>query len=307
MIAIEVALIVTIATFFLPGGQDLFTHYYPFSGGCLNCALIPYFMHWLLWPLKFIPPQLGWPLISALTIFSILAVCRRTKVNPVYVFLSFPFLAVIWLGQIDFLEIIGFSIALFSANPWLRGLGIVLSLTKPQVAFLAVFFLLTKEKRADLPKVLAAPIIVFAASLVVFGITWPLAWLENARSFHVVSFPVIIERKNLLDSYHMAADLIWPVGLALIWVPFWFKGRRDRFEAALLITSISNPYYSVSYYLTFLVFRSTWWTLLLSYAWVLAYPWLERGSMIFAWVLPASMLFHMAYQKWVKGRDPRTI
>jgi heme/copper-type cytochrome/quinol oxidase subunit 4 len=306
-IAIDVAIVVVIATFLLPGGQDLYNHYYPLAWGCLNCALVPYFTQWLVWPLASIPPQLAWPLVSVLSVFSVLAVCRMTKVNPALVFLSFPFLAEIWLGQIDFIEIIGFSIALFSSNPFIRGIGIILALTKPQLAFLAVFFLLTKEKRQDLLKVLTAPIVVFVVSLVVYGVTWPLEWLSNAKTWHVVSFPVNLERRELLDSYHMAADLVWQVGIVLIWVPFWFKDRSDRFQAALLVTSLSNPYYAVYYYITFLVFRSTWWTFLLSYAWVLAYPWLERESMVFAWVLPASMLIHMVYNNWVKGQNPNTV
>jgi hypothetical protein len=85
-------------------------------------------------------------------------------------------------------------------------------------------------------------------------------------------------------------------------VPVLFKDRRERLEVALLISSIATPFYGVYYYPTFLIFRSSWWTLLLSYAWVLLYPWLGLKALKYAWVLPVGILIDIMYGKWVKGR-----
>jgi len=52
-------------------------------------------------------------------------------------FLSFPFVGQIWLGQIDWLVALGLIIFVFNKNPYLRGVGIILALTKPQLTFLA--------------------------------------------------------------------------------------------------------------------------------------------------------------------------
>lgn len=290
VIAIEIAIILAVSTFFLPGGADLYIFYYPFAQGCLDCAFVPYYTYWLLWPLGMLPAVLAWPLVTIAAVLVMLLVLRHTKVNPMLVYLSFPFLAQMWLGQIDFIEIGGLAIALLAANPYLRGLGIVLALTKPQVAGLAVLFLLTKEKWKDIPKALAVPMAVLVISMVVYGPLWPLEWFSNA------------EGKIPLDVYRYASDMIWPLGLALVWTPLLFKDRRTRFEAALLVTSIASPLYGVYYYTAFLAFRSYWWTTLLSYAWALLYPWMGASAMKFAWVLPVGMLVHMGVEEWGRRR-----
>ena len=291
--AIEVAIIVVVLTFFLPGGFDLYVYYRQFAQGCMDCAFVPYYPQWLLWPLTLLPIQWVWPVVVGLTVFVVLVVCRLAKVNPVLVFLSFPFFAQLWLGQVDFIEIGGLALALLSANPYLRGVGIILALTKPQVTILAVLFLLIKEDIKDLPKLLAVPVVVIVVSLFVYGGTWPLEWLSNAGE----SIP--------LHRYRLASSMIWPLGLALIWVPVLFKDRRERFEAALLVTSIATPFYGVYAYPVFLVFRSSWWTLLLSYAWVVFFPWFGAEALKFAWVLPVGMLGHLAYEGWRKRKQGR--
>jgi hypothetical protein len=231
-----------------------------------------------------------WPVVVILTGFVVFVVCRAVKVNPVLVFLSFPFFVQLWLGQVDFIEMGGLALALLSSNPYLRGVGIILALTKPQVTILAVLFLLIKEDIKDLPKLLAVPVAVFGISMLVYGGTWPLEWLSNAGE------------KIPLHRYRLASNMIWPLGLALIWVPILFKDRRERFEAALLVTSIATPFYGVYAYPVFLVFRSSWWTLLLSYAWVVFFPWFGAEALKFAWVLPVGMLGHLVYKEWGKRK-----
>jgi hypothetical protein len=293
VVAIEVAVIVVVLTFFLPGGNDLFNFYYKFARGCLECAYALYYTQWLLWPLTLLPIQWVWPAVIISAVFVVLAICRYTKVNPIFIFLSFPFFAQLWLGQIDFIEMGGLALALMSSSPYLRGAGIVLALIKPQVTLLGIAFLLTKEDPKDYPKVLAVPVAVLAISMLVYGVDWPIAWIN-----HVVG-------KIPLDPYRLASNMVWPLGILLIWVPVLFKDRRERLEVALLISSIATPFYGVYYYTNFLIFRSSWWTLLLSYAWVLFYPLMGLEALKYAWVLPAAMLVEKAYHKWVRGKQEK--
>jgi hypothetical protein len=295
LVAVDIAVTVVVLTFLLPGGDDLYKFYYPFAQGCLGCAFVPLYTQWLLWPLSLLPMALVWPVVTTLAVFVVFLVCRATRVNPIFVYLSFPFFAQLWLGQIDFIEIGGLALALLSANPYLRGLGIVLALTKPQVALLGVVFLLAREGWDDLPKVLAVPVLVLGASMAVFGVDWPLQWLDRAGG-NTTLFP-----------YRLAADMIWPLGLMLMWLPFVVKKRAVGLQAALLVTSIASPLYGTYYYPVFLVFRSSWWALLLSYAWIVLYPWLGLGAMKFAWVLPVAMLGHLMYQEWGKRQNRNEI
>src|SRR5574340_1743545 len=85
---------------------------------------------------------------------------------------------------------------------------------KPQYAAIAVIYLLTREKQ--LVKTLLIPAAVFALSLIVFGITWPIEWLQHSTS----NLPPHVWR--------LAAHDIWWLGVLLLWVPFLFRDRRER-------------------------------------------------------------------------------
>ena len=150
---------------------------------------------------------------------------------------------------------------------------------------LAVFFLLTHEKQ--LIKTLIVPVVIFAVSLAVFGIQRPIEWLTHSAS-------------NLpLHHWRLAAADIWPVGAALIWVPFLFKERRERFEAGTIISVLASPMVGVYSYIVFLTFRlKKWWLVPLSYAWLIAFPFMEQRAMRFLWILPVVILGQMVYEKY---------
>lgn len=285
IIVIEIAIVMVGATFFLPGGMDLYVYYLPFAQGCLECGFTPYFSYWILWPLQFIPPVLLWPAWTAFTLAGMLLICRQTGVNPALLLLSFPLHGQIWLGQVDVLICLGLALSLLGKNPFLRGAGMTLAMIKPQYAALAVFFLLTREKQ--LIKTLVVPVVIFAVSLAVFGIQWPIEWLTHSAS-------------NLPPHHwRLAAADIWPVGVALIWVPFLFKERRERFEAGTIISVLASPVVGVYSYIVFLTFRlKKWWLVPLSYAWLIAFPFMEQRAMRFLWILPLVILGQMVYEKY---------
>jgi len=177
IVAVEIAIVMVIATFFLQGGDDIYRYYLPFARGCLDCGFTPYYSYWLLWPLQFLPTDFVWPVWTALTLAGLLILCRCTGINPALYLLSFPIFGQVWLGQIDILVCLGLTLALLGKNPYARGVGIILAMIKPQYAAVAVFFLLTRERQ--LIKTLIVPAFVFMLSLVVFGISWPIGWIRH--------------------------------------------------------------------------------------------------------------------------------
>ena len=201
VLAFGVAVGITIGSFILPGGGDLYEYYLPFAEGCLNCGYVPYFAEWFLWPLTLLPSYpWAWPFWTIISIGLYFFLIRKTGVNPAFLMLTLPMLAQLWGGQIDVLVALGLVIFLLAPSPYLRGVGIVLALLKPQLSFLALFFVFLQEDRRDLWKVLIFPLFVGILSLIVYGIDWPIRWIENA-----LSLPVHMRRQASID--------IWRFGL----------------------------------------------------------------------------------------------
>jgi hypothetical protein len=281
VVAIEAAALVFIASFFLPGGDDLYRYYYPFASGCLNCGFIPYYAQWILWPLSRLPALLVWPLWTLISTAGILLLCRFTHVNPALVILSFPALGQFWLGQIDMIIAIGLVLGLISKNPYLRGAGILLAMIKPQIAAFPVLILLLHQPRKDILKVVLLPVIILLLSFLVFGFAWPMDWFMNSWN-------------NLPEHvWRLAASALWPYGLVFVLFLFLFRSYELRFISALVISALATPFFSVYSYLIFLVFIMPWWALPLSYAWFLVYPLSGKDSLRFAWILPIGILAYL--------------
>jgi len=291
ILTVEVGVIIIIASFFLPGGEDLHRFYLPFIHGCLDCGFVPFFAQWVLWPLSFVPPYLAWPVWTTISIAGLMSLCWYTKVNPLLVILSFPALGQFWLGQIDILIGTGLVIGLLAANPYVRGVGIVLALIKPQIAALAVLILLIHQPRRKVIKVLTLPFVAMIASFIVYGLNWPIEWLTNSLN----TLP--------MHQWRLASRDIWPYGVILILAVFLIRPLRPRFEATLLISALATPFFGVYSYLVFLLFRAPWWTLPLSYAWILMYPAWGRSAMRLAWVLPVGLLGYLFYTERLQGKD----
>jgi hypothetical protein len=289
-VALEVGLIVIIASFFLPGGDDLYRFYLPFASGCLDCGFVPYFAQWILWPLSLLPPRFVWPIWTTVSVAGFIVLCWYTKINPGIVILSFPAMGQFWLGQIDVIVGAGLVIGLLATNPYLRGIGILLALVKPQLAGLVVLILLIQQPRHELIKVLVLPFVAMIVSFLIYGFTWPINWLTNSLD-------------NLpLHVWRLASNDIWPYGMIFVVTLFMLSSRRPRFEATLMISALATPFYGVYSYLIFLIFRAPWWSLPLSYAWVLLYPVWGKASMRFAWILPVGLLGYLLFKEGQLGR-----
>ncbi len=276
--AILVGAILAAETLVLKGGQDVRQYYQPFAQGCLDCGFVPYYVQPMLVPLRLVSSEYVWLLWVLISVAGLLLIARQTGINPLIFMLSFPMISQFWLGQIDVLLCIGAFLAIYHRNSYIRGLGILLLLVKPQIAFLAVLYLLWREDRSQLLKVLVVPVTVFTLSLVVYGLDWPLEWIRNAQT----NIPG--------HTWKLAADFFWPWSLVLLPLPFLFKDRKDGTVVSFLVSSLVMPFASLYSYIVFLIFFSPWWVLPLSYAHAIFRPWLGWESRKFAWVLPLMIL-----------------
>jgi hypothetical protein len=274
------------ASFQLYGGDDYYRYYLPFAQGCFDCGYVPYFAKWFLLPLIFFPEYpLGWGVWTIISVSGFLILAYFTRINPLYLFISFPMLGQIWLGQMDVLIATGLVIFLFSKNDYLRGMGLILALTKPQLTFLPLMLSLLLESPRLLPKLLLVPALTIFLSLIIFGSTWFVDWLQNASA----NLPVHVWRLASLD--------IWKFGIFLTPLPLLFKDKRERLTAGLLVSAIATPFYGVYSYVLFLLFEVKWQYVLLSYAWIIGFIFWQENAMRLAWVLPLGMLVFMVYKK----------
>ncbi len=272
------------ASFRLPGGDDLYRYYLPFAQGCLDCGFMPYFAQWFLAPLRLLPDfPFAWGVWTVVSVTGILALAHYTKVNPFLLLISFPALGQIWLGQVDVFVAAGLVIFLFSENPFIRGLGIILALTKPQLTALPILFCLLMESRRFIPRLFLIPSIVLILSLMLYGFDWIPRWLAHTSN----GLPLHVWRLASLD--------IWKFGIFLAPLPLLFRERRERLVSGLLVSALATPFFGVYSYLVFLLFGLKWRHVLLSYAWLAGFIFWRESAMRLAWILPLTMLAEMIY------------
>lgn len=296
VIAVEIGLLWVIASFFLPGGDDLYRYYEPFQNGCNTCGFVPLFARWFLWPLTVLPGYpLTWPLWTMISVSSWLVLAYYTKTNPLLFMLSFPLWGQLWLGQVDWLIAFGLVLFLLHGNPAIRGAGIVLALVKPQLGFLPVFFILIQEKPDRILKILLLPLAALGLSLIIYGWRWPQEWLINSMR----TVPVHQWRLAGLDT--------WRIGILFIWLPLLFRDKKQRMIVSLLISAVATPFFGVYSYVIFMLFLFPWWAVPVSYAWIITQPWLGENGMRIAWILPVSLIIWMLYQRHNDWQKTNTI
>lgn len=276
-----------IASFYVPGGDDLYRYYLPFAQGCLSCGFVPYFSQWLLAPLRLLPGYpLTWPLWTVIHIAIFLLLAYVTEVNPFFLLISFPMLGQVWLGQIDVLIATGLVLFIKGQNPYLRGLGLILALTKPQLTAIPLILCLLLESPRLWMRLLTFPILIFLVSLLAFGFGWPVQWFSHA----VKGLPVHVWRLASLD--------IWRFGLLLFPLPLFLQEVPERMQAGLLVAALATPFYGVYSYVLFLLFNVNLTSVLFSYAWLLGWGIWGAEAMRLAWILPFASLVDLFYREW---------
>ena len=273
VIVIEIVILYTIASFFIPGGDDLYHYYLPFAAGDTSAGFVPYHAQFILAPLTWIPLRFLWPAWVLVSLVLLLWACRRLGGNPFVLLFSFPLLGQLWLGQVDALIAAGLALALTAKNSYLVGAGLVLASIKPQVAGVSILLILWQKRREW--RIWAVPVLVLAFSLAVFGPDWPLRWLlsGNRPAHHSWSF-----------------SSLFPWGLAAFAAVLLLRGEQEQVRGSLIASAIGAPSFSVYSHVLLLLFDAPWWVVPLSFAWLLIHPAMGDDAVVFASIVPIILL-----------------
>ncbi len=271
-----------IASFILPGGGDLYEYYLPFAQGCNTCGYVPYFARWVLFPLAGMPESWSWTVLVAVSAGLFMWVARQNDINPLWLMMSMPMMSQLWGGQIDVFVVVGLLLVLRGKTPLVRSMGMALALIKPQLSFLALFFLFLSEEKQSRWQLLVMPALVLGLSLVVFGNQWITEWLS-----HALTLPPHLRRQASID--------IWRFGIWLLPLPFLYRDRLQRLVVSLAVTAIATPFFSVYSYVIFLAFFAPFWSVILSYLWLAGWPILGESAIRLAWILPVGILAYFVY------------
>jgi hypothetical protein len=98
---------------------------------------------------------------------------------------------------------------------------------------------------------------------------------------------------------------LYPFGFIAFATIFLVDGVRQKVTAALLASALALPQFGIYSYVSFLVLLAPPWALPLSYAWALAYPFIQGWALQFAWTLPLGLLLWMVWplvRDWVERR-----
>ncbi|WP_338066641.1 glycosyltransferase 87 family protein [Herpetosiphon llansteffanensis] len=276
----------TIVSFYIPRyGQDLREFYIPFAQGCNDCGFNPYYSRWFFVPLSIIPNnEFAMPIWSFMVFCMMFWLIYKMEVTPL-VIMSFSMIAQYSLGQVDIFLCIGLYLMLKSKNPWVQGLGICFLAIKPQVTALVIVGFLIGQKWSQLWKIVIPPAMMLLLSFLVFGIDWPVRWLTNAQTLP-------------LHVWRLASSDTWPFALPFIWIPFLFEDRERRVLLSILMMALVSPAFGTYTYIVFILFYPKWWTIVLSYAWLVFLPFDTLYTLRWAWILPLVMIIHICYTNW---------
>ncbi len=71
---------------------------------------------------------------------------------------------------------------------------------------------------------------------------------------------------------------------------------------SILMMALASPAFDTYTYIVFILFYPKWWTIVLSYVWVLFTPFEPDFAIRFAWILPLVMIIHTNWHEswWVR-------
>jgi hypothetical protein len=253
-------------------GFDFVTAYYPQArnGGASIISAQEVYRNpaWVLFimtPISWLPVRVAFLVFNLINLGCIWVACRLTGVNRYLVLLSFPALWIFWYGQMDGFVMLGAALGWWAVNagcdparkPYWLGLAFLLLLSKPHLGapLAAIYFFWSRDWRT-----LALMGAVFLASLAIWGIGWPAAWLNTLFSL-ARSYPV---GKDVLDLRSNIS--LYPYGLmawlaALIPMP-----RLEKIITVFSATIVSVPYAPTYSLLSLLVFPIPAWAYIFSSA-----------------------------------------
>jgi hypothetical protein len=297
IIVLGIAIGYSISVSFLDGGYDALVFYlkppFPETTAPAWVYLFTYPISWFGWPL-------GW---SILTFLSVLVVGSAAIIwdnkNWWIPLLSTPLLWNIWLGQIEFLAVLGLLITglyLQKKIPsvWL-GISWLVLITKPNVGFgillLQLIWVISKKiKLTDL----IAPIVLFISLIVATILFWP-AWINNWLTTMQTFRPNI--------SWWDAS--IWPYGLLALPIAIYFSRNEQSIVKTRMLSSASllaSPYFALYHCTTLMTITDNIVVFVLAWAIVFIGQGLPDKWMKWSWLVPLAILLVDLIQIFIRSR-----
>ena len=243
----------------------------------------PYWAFWVFSFLNLLPFKLNYLVFILLILICTLFLQKLTGCNPWFLFLSFPFIWILWYGQAEYLSAAGLILFCYGKKEkkvfWL-GIGLFLASLKPHITGPALLLMLFQLKnwRLRLSSFwLLFPLLIF--SFFQWGLGWPVEWLSNILN------PIFY------DSYNNASLWVWvgPAAL-LLWIPALLIPVKEEPKVVLFIctTLLSMPYVPPYSQLLLYFFPMPVWV------WVWGFiPWMQPvvGDIVFKFnfFIPALM------------------
>jgi hypothetical protein len=297
IIVIGLTLGYSVSVFFLEGGYDALVFYLkaPFPE-----TTTPAWVYLFTYPLSFLGWPLGWSVLIfiSVSVIGIAAIIWGNK-NWWIPLLSTPLIWNIWLGQIEFLPVLGLLITgLFIQRKipsfWL-GLSWLVLITKPHVGLGILIFQFLMVLRNELKlKDLISPLLLFCSMIlltIVFWPNWINDWIRTLQTFRP-------------DMGWWDAS-IWPYGLLALPVAIYFSRDQEPLKKIRMLSSASllaSPYFALYHCTTLMTVTDNLLVFILS--WVILFigkgipdQWVKWG-----WIVPLSVLLIDLYQNYWQSR-----
>ncbi|MEE8356605.1 MAG: hypothetical protein V3R33_04775 [Anaerolineales bacterium] len=284
VVLLGIAIGYSISVSFLNGGYDALVYYLksPFPE-----TTAPAWVYLFTYPISLF----GWPLsLSILTFISVIVVGAAAITwgndNWWIALLSTPFIWNIYLGQIEFLPVIGLLLtSLFKqkkiSSVWL-GISWLALITKPHVGFgilfLQLLWILNKELKIN---DLIPPIILFSSLIFITYIFWP-NWIED--------WFTTLQTFRPNKSWNAS---IWPYGLLALPISIYFSRKESMLVKTRMLSSASllaSPYFSLYHCTTLFTITDSILVFIVSWAIVFIGNGIPDKWMRWSWLVPLTVL-----------------
>jgi hypothetical protein len=205
----------------------------------------------LLLPFALPPEPVGRALLFVFTVAVVVLAVRsaRRRVATLMTLVSFPFLALVWNGQLEGLPLLGICLGAWAVrhhSSWALSAALVLMGTKPQGAGLALLLLLWHARSwhwRDWARIAALPALALGFALGLFGLDWVEAiagasggfagdWVNTSWPWRFVgpSIPAIA--------------VGWSVGIATLGLMLTARRPLSRYSLSVIVTAntLASPY-----------------------------------------------------------------
>ena len=286
-----------IMTVILPGGYDGWLYYFQ---AWREQTTAPAWVHLLLAPITLLPEYPApwrWTVVVILTALAIRLAVMLFGGRWVWVVMGVPFLWTIWLGQIEFIAILGVMLGWlvigYQIHPLWMGVAGIALITKVQVGWgiiaLFAFWMILERRWRDMLWAIVTGGVILLITLIVYP-NWIPFWLDSLRQ--------LSPSGRYFDSSILPFGLLaWGVALMPISMT-----RLSRLRLVAAATLLGSPYFANYHCLTVMSISSNpmYWLV----SWLTVIPMVIADNQRFAWIIPLAILINEGVQAW---RERHTI